>query len=116
MDTSLKALLEHIILLCAWALNGELTTIDEVLASIDYPSAPQPSPVPTIKTAQVITTALNIRDAPSVYGRDIGDLRNGEVVEVLEESADGLNIWVRIGHGQWWARQYNGRIYLQDIK
>lgn len=74
-----------------------------------YPTNPTPPPVePPVVTppsgylfeAEVVTTYdyLTVRDGPSTSYKEVGQLKNGEVVKVLESTKDR---WYRIGINKW---------------
>ncbi len=62
---------------------------------------------------EVNTEQLNIRSGPGLYYPDVGDLKQGDIVDVLEIS--GSDVWVRIGKGKWVACQIKTTKYLKHI-
>jgi len=76
--------------------------------------APEPEPEPEPaggRRARVLVRKLNVRAGPGINYADIGDLRQGDVVDVL--SFDGKDVWVEIEPGKWAAMVYRGRRYLE---
>ncbi|MCE7028487.1 phage tail tip lysozyme [Jiella avicenniae] len=73
-------------------------------------SAPQPTArvedVPVSGTGTVTASTLNLRDAPNMGGRDIGDLPKGTVVSVYGSDGDWLKIKTPAGYEGWVARRY----------
>ncbi|MFN4253560.1 MAG: S8 family serine peptidase [Saprospiraceae bacterium] len=59
--------------------------------------------LPTTRTAKVINSFLNVRSGPGVGNPKVGELKLGDVVSVLETTADG---WFRIGEKRWVLGKY----------
>lgn len=61
------------------------------------------------RTGKVTASVLNVRSGPGASYKDIGDLKNGDVVEIFEEK-DG---WYKIVEEKWVSGKY---ISIQDRK
>lgn len=59
--------------------------------------------LPAVRTAKVINSFLNVRSGPGVGNAKVGELKLGDVVSVLETTADG---WFRIGEKHWVLGKY----------
>lgn len=68
-----------------------------------YVSADYIQILPAIRTAKVINSFLNVRSGPGVSNAKVGELKLGDVVSVLETTADG---WFRIGDKRWVLGKY----------
>lgn len=60
------------------------------------------APEKKVKTGKVNTSTLNIRSGPGASYKDIGDLKSGDIVEILEEK-DG---WYKIVEEKWVSGKY----------
>jgi lysozyme len=60
--------------------------------------------------ARVTHPSLRIRGGPGVQYDHIGDLKAGDVVDIL--AVDGTEVWVAIGPGQWAAFTFRGEAYM----
>ena len=60
---------------------------------------------------------INIRNLPSIAGKDIGDLAPGTVRQVFEivHIEGNNNIWGRIGDNRWMALIYNGVTLAEKV-
>lgn len=68
-----------------------------------YVSADYIQILPATRTAKVINSFLNVRSGPGVGNAKVGELKLGDVVSVLETTADG---WFRIGDKRWVLGKY----------
>lgn len=68
-----------------------------------------PDPVRVTITARPF---LNIRNRPSITGRDVGDLPTDTVVSVIDGTWVGNDYWMRIGHDQYIAAYHKGIHYI----
>lgn len=77
---------------------------DNSWVSSQYLSDTKPQDTSKEKTGFVKTSGgkLNIRKSPSVLGKVVGSLNNGDKVTVYEEK----NNWSRIGYNQWVSSSY----------
>ena len=86
---------------------------------IDPPPIPEPESEILYMAEVVNCTKLNIRERPwypAGDALDMGDLRVGSVIAVLEEVEQHGNIWVRFGGSNLWAaRTYAGYTYLKIV-
>jgi len=60
--------------------------------------------------ARVTTRKLNVRSGPGIDFEDIGDLYEGEVIDILTLS--GEDVWVEFEPGKWAAVALKGERYL----
>jgi len=58
----------------------------------------------------------NIRNEPSISGKDIGDLAPGSIRQVYEIMETEGNVWGRIGANRWMALVYNNRLLAESIQ
>lgn len=86
---------------------------ERYFGSTPPPYEPPPPPEPGTHTRmQVAVPALNIRSAPAVLDdNDIGDLHQGDVIEVLNVA--GESAWVEFEPGKWACAQQGSERYLQ---
>ena len=86
---------------------------------IDPPPIPEPESEILYMAEVVNCTKLNIRERPwypAGDALDMGDLRVGSVIAVLEEVEQHGNIWCRFGGSNLWAaRTYAGYTYLKIV-
>lgn len=61
--------------------------------------------------ARVTTSKLNVRSGPGTDFEDIGDLYEGEVIDILTLS--GEDVWVEFEPGKWAAVSLEGERYLE---
>ena len=59
----------------------------------------------------VTTSKLNVRSGPGTDFEDIGDLYEGEVIDILTLS--GEDVWVEFEPGKWAAVALKGERYLE---
>lgn len=100
--------------------TAEIYTVDQegflaVIATIKENATEEENhPIEIKYRLKVNVPKLNVRSGPGLYYPDVGDLFEGNIVEVLEIS--GSDAWVRIGEGIWTACQIKTTKYLiQDI-
>ena len=95
------------------AILAELEAARAVIAEKDKRiaelEAAQPAPPPVQWRVVNAPYGLNVRGEASISAPKVAALANGDVVEELERSADG--VWIRHALG-WTARVYNGVTYL----
>ncbi len=60
--------------------------------------------------ARVTNPTLRVRSGPGAQYEHIGDLRAGDVVNIL--ALEGSEVWVAIGPGQWAAFTFRGERYM----
>jgi len=77
---------------------------------VNNPTATKPS---LGLKARVAVTQLNIRSAPSISSQDLGDLKEGDMLTVLDLS--GNDMWVRFGENKWAAHTSGGNPYLSLV-
>ncbi|MCD4685189.1 MAG: hypothetical protein K8S97_04560 [Anaerolineae bacterium] len=61
--------------------------------------------------ARVTSRTLRVRSGPGVNYDHIGDLQQGEVIDVL--AVDGSEVWVAFAPGRWAALKFQGQVYLE---
>ncbi|MBN1668695.1 MAG: SH3 domain-containing protein [Anaerolineales bacterium] len=64
--------------------------------------------------ASVTASLLNVRNGPGIDFEDVGDLTQGEKVEISD--LDGNDVWIEIESGLWTAFAFQGRQHLQILK
>lgn len=57
----------------------------------------------TTKKGRVSNTFLNVRSGPGTGFAKVGELKQGQVVNILQTTSDG---WYRVGEGQWVLGKY----------
>ena len=62
---------------------------------------------------RVTTSKLNVRSGPGTDFEDIGDLREGDVIDILTLS--GEDVWVEFEPGKWAAAGLEGERYLEPV-
>ena len=90
-------------------------TFHEVVTdgSTPPPGVPPEVHTKTIELKTVKVATLNMRSGPGVNFAIVGSLPGGKEVEILETVNVGLDMWARVGQGQWSAVKYNGAVYLE---
>lgn len=63
---------------------------------------------PDLPKARITASVLNIRQGANISSAIIGTLVNGNVVEVIDITTAGSDIWLHIGHQQYCAMQFGG--------
>jgi len=77
----------------------------------EYTEIEQPSQF--LFKARVNADKLNLRKGPGINYEDIGDLYEGEVINIT--NIDGKDVWVEVEPGKWTALSYKGKKFL-DIE
>lgn len=83
----------------------------------DQPQEPVTLPeFPKLPQARLISDVLNIRSSPEVVnGNLIGRLVAPAIVDVILAVQKLGDIWLRIGHNQWCAMEYQGERYMEWV-
>jgi hypothetical protein len=68
---------------------------------------------PVDPTANVVSKRVRVYSAPTFDADVVGDLKRGDKVKIAAVS--GVNVWVRIGPGQWCPFQAKGKQYLEMV-
>ncbi len=77
-----------------WRIGaGQFVSADFVQVLQAAPAAPVAS-----RKGRVNNSFLNVRSGPGVNFPKVGELKMGDVVSILESTADG---WMRVGDGKW---------------
>ena len=75
------------------------------------PPAPPFPPIPaTGLKMKVLIKGMHIREAPNVAANEVGHLRAGEILEVLD--VGGTDVWIKHSDG-WSAKQHAGTKYME---
>jgi GH25 family lysozyme M1 (1,4-beta-N-acetylmuramidase) len=72
----------------------------------------QPPPPPRLR-ARVTAGLLNVRKAPDSRAEDIGDLKQGDMIDIL--NIGGKGAWIEFQPGQWAAVAFNGTRFMEWI-
>lgn len=83
---------------------GTVTDLYALCSSTPPPPPPVPEEIVPLYRVQVTTTALNVRSLPSASSKDLGDLRSGDILPVVEESGG----WVRVNG--WISSSYTKKV------
>jgi lysozyme len=88
---------------------------DELLAYAKRPAEPVDVVAKTLATrrlqARVIYPTLRVRSGPGVEYDHIGDLKAGDVLDIL--AVDGDDVWIAFEPGKWAAFTVRGDTYLE---
>lgn len=68
---------------------------------------------PAPRNGVVQVPSLLIRKDHSMASEEVGGLRYGEEVTILETWSDGKNSWARLGPDQWAAIRYDDETYIE---
>jgi len=91
-------------------LNHFAKSYNDLLAYIN--AEPEDEAPPSVGLrARTIASRLNVRNGPGVNYSDIGDLHEGNVVNVV--SLDGNDVWVEFEPGKWAAFAFRGKRYME---
>ncbi len=83
---------------------------DDLLAYANV--GPEIKPRPSVGLrARVTASRVNVRSGPGVNYSDIGDLYEGDVVNVV--SIDGKDVWIEFEPGKWGALVFRGTRYME---
>ena len=64
--------------------------------------------------ARVIVPVLNVRNGPGIEYDDIGDLVEGQIVEIGDLA--GEEVWVEFEPGRWTAFRFNGQALMELVQ
>lgn len=94
-------------------LTGGVPVPDPVYEVPDIPA------LPVVKCSAVITKYINLREAPYVSGKIVGQVRPGEEWQAFASQVDNYsNTWLALRKGNklgWCAAYYGGEIYLVEV-
>jgi lysozyme len=93
-------------------LNWFAGTYEDLLAYAGRTAADMAS-TPTGWRVQVIIPKLNVRSGPGLDYEDIGDLFEGDTLDVL--SVAGEDVWVEFEPGRWAALSLEGEPFLAPV-
>jgi GH25 family lysozyme M1 (1,4-beta-N-acetylmuramidase) len=79
----------------------DLNWFDGTMADLLQYAAGVMLPKPNALRLRVTASAINVRNAPSISARDIGDLNRGAELEI--RNLGGSHVWVEFKPGQWAA-------------
>lgn len=93
-------------------LNWFAGSYDDLLVYVNAEPEPDSEPQPSVGLrARVVAPRLNVRSGPGVNYSDVGDLYEGDVVNVV--SLDGKDVWVEFEPGKWVALLFRGTRYME---
>lgn len=88
--------------------NGDKASLLK-FAGVAEITPPQPTPQPADLRFEVLRD-MNVRAGPSTDFADVGDLKTGQILNVINVA--GGNSWIEFESGKWAALNYNGIAYL----
>ena len=99
------------------ASNGYAGAVDPMpalrLAGFSPLNIPAPEPKDTLFKAKVLADILNVRNGPSISSLPVGQLKKGEVVDVV--GIAGVTVWFELSNGFYSAFRYTNYQYMEVI-
>lgn len=95
--------------------NGDQAALLRYAGLKEWPGqavTPQPAPAAGMRF-RVKIPLLNVRAAPSIGARDVGDVRAGDVLTARDVA--GQSAWIEIEAGRWVCVERNGARYLEVL-
>ncbi len=97
------------------ASNGYAGAVDPLpalrLAGFSPANIPAPRPKDTLFKASVLVDVLNVRNGPSISSLPVGQLKKGQVVDVV--GIAGVTVWFELSNGFYCAYRYTNQQYME---
>ena len=84
------------------------------LVAYAYGRSPEPERRRPLGRARVLVRKLNVRRGPGRQYEDLGDLHEGDVIDVL--TLGGQDVWVEFEPGKWAAFALGGQTYMMWVE
>jgi len=65
------------------------------------PKSPKPAPAPVLRVAQIVWSAVNLREGPGMNYKVIGNAKKGTSLGILEDKGQWLHVRIEDGKEVW---------------